>query len=113
MRDRKEAVWLAPFIVEHWEHAGTRSATNGSAPQFFIVKISGPRGIWPIRAEVIAPGQEADETCSTSDQQLDLEIRDSAFIEIDCPVEDPVPGEYKMRLFIAGQQVADFPFVLA
>ena len=38
------------FVIEHWEHAGTRSAGDGSgsAPQFFIVKVSGPRGVWPI-----------------------------------------------------------------
>ena len=102
------------FVVEHWEHAGTRSAGAGagSAPQFFIVKVSGPRGVWPIRAEVIAPNGTDDDPCRIVDPELDLEFRDSAFIELDCPVDDPVAGEYKMRLFIANEHVADFPFVL-
>jgi hypothetical protein len=48
----------------------------------------------------------------TSERELDLELRDFAFIEIDCPVEDPVPGEYRMRLYINGEHIDDFPFTV-
>src|SRR5512145_1437103 len=98
------------FTVDYWEHAGARATGDEPGPHFFILKIAGPRGIWPIRAVVLPPDQDYTDACVTSEQELDLEFRDDTFIEVDCPVEDPVPGEYRMRLFIDGGHVGDFPF---
>jgi hypothetical protein len=58
----------------------------------------------------VPPDQDYTDACVTSERELDLEIRDFAFIEVDCPVEDPVPGEYRMRLYINGEHIDDFPF---
>lgn len=97
------------FIVEDWQHIGNR-AGNGSAPQFFLIRVSGPPGRWPMRSYILGPGVEDDTECTPVEDDVDLEGTGQAFIEIECPVDDPQAGTYTMRLYIDNEVVGNFPF---
>jgi hypothetical protein len=103
---------LEKFVVEHWHHVGGKDPVNGASQQFFVVKVAGPRGKWPLRAYILGPDMSEADECRPHEEEVDLEFEESAFIEIECPVEDAGPGEYRMRLYIRDEHVGDFPFQL-
>jgi hypothetical protein len=103
---------MGRFVIEDWQHAGNSWAGSGPASQFFVIKVSGPPGRWPLKAYIMGPGVEDEGMCTPQEDELDLEFEDQAFIEMECPVDDPLPGRYTMRLVIAGEHVGDFPFVI-
>jgi hypothetical protein len=100
------------FIVEHWQHVGNEWSGEGPAAQFFIIKVSGPRGRWPLKAYIMGPGIADESLCTPQEDEIDLETLPEAFIDLECPVEDPQEGQYLMRLYIASHLCGDFPFVI-
>jgi hypothetical protein len=98
------------FIIEDWQHVGNRPDGNGSAAQYFILKVSGPTGRWPLRSYILGPGVVDDTECAPLEKEVDLEATGQAFIEIECAVEDPEPGVYTMRLYIEDQVVGSLSF---
>lgn len=100
------------FIIEDWQHVGGRREDDGSALQFFVIKISGPSGRWPMRSYILGPGVTDDSECVATENEVDLEDTGQAFIEIECPVDDPQPGSYTMRLYVDNEVVGNFPFTI-
>jgi hypothetical protein len=100
------------FVIEDWRHLGSGSATAGSSSQFFVIKVSGPRGVWPLKAYIMGPGVTDESVCTPQEDEIDLESADQAFVELDCVVEDSVAGRYTMRLYIAGTMCGEFAFVI-
>ena len=98
------------FVVEHWQHVGRGKAANGKTPHFFLIEVRGPRGVWPVRAVIIPPNWNQTDACVTAEEQLDLELQDHGLVEVECAVDEGVPGEHTMRLSVGDQHVGDFPF---
>lgn len=99
-----------PFLVEDWQHARSTFSGDGPARVFFVLKVSGPRGRWPLKAYIMGPGIEDEGACTPVEDEVDLEFSDEAFIELECEVDNPVPGQHVMRLYVSSTHVGDFPF---
>jgi hypothetical protein len=100
------------FIIEDWQHVGGRREEDGSALQFFVIKVSGPSGRWPMRSYILGPGVTDDTECVPLENEVDLEGTGQAFIDIECAVDDPQSGPYTMRLYIDCEIVGDFVFTI-
>ena len=79
---------------------------------FFVIKLSGPRGRWALKAYIMGPGVTEDTDCTPVEEEVDLEFSDEAYVELECQVEKPEPGQHNLRLYVADTLVGDFPFLI-
>ena len=101
------------FAIEDWQHVVSNIDGDGSARQYFILRVSGPRGRWPLKAYIMAPGLQDEGACTPLEEEVDLELVEIAFVELECVLDDPQPGPHLMRIYIDSVPTGEFSFTLS
>ncbi len=100
------------FVIEDWQHMASNIGGDGSARQYFILRVSGPRGRWPLKAYIMPPGLQDEGACTPLEEEVDLEFAETAFVELECVLDNPQPGRHLMRIYIDSAPTGEFSFTL-